>query len=76
MLRVLILGGTTEASALAGSLLGDRRYEATLSLAGRTRSPVLPAIGWRIGNWGFELARCDSQLSIASTNDCGVARSK
>lgn len=52
MLRVLILGGTTEASALAGSLLGDRRYDATLSLAGRTRSPVLPAIGWRIGGFG------------------------
>ena len=52
MLRVLILGGTTEASALARSLLGDRRYDATLSLAGRTRSPVLPAIGWRIGGFG------------------------
>ena len=52
MLRVLILGGTTEASALARSLAGDARFAATLSLAGRTRAPVLPPIPCRIGGFG------------------------
>lgn len=52
MLRVLILGGTTEASALARALAGDARFDATLSYAGRTRAPVLPPIAWRIGGFG------------------------
>lgn len=52
MLRVLILGGTTEASMLARSLAGDARFHATLSLAGRTRAPVLPPIAYRIGGFG------------------------
>jgi precorrin-6A/cobalt-precorrin-6A reductase len=52
MLRVLILGGTTEASELARMLVGDRRFEPTLSLAGRTKAPVLPPIAWRIGGFG------------------------
>src|SRR4029453_17556033 len=38
-MRVLILGGTTEASALAQLLAGDGRFEAVLSLAGRTSTP-------------------------------------
>ncbi len=52
MLRVLILGGTTEASALARALAGDARFDATMSLAGRTRAPVLPPIPCRIGGFG------------------------
>jgi precorrin-6A/cobalt-precorrin-6A reductase len=52
MLRVLILGGTTEASALARLLAGDARFDAKLSLAGRTRAPALPPIAWRIGGFG------------------------
>lgn len=52
MLRVLILGGTTEASALARLLVGDGRFEPTLSLAGRTKAPVLPPVAWRIGGFG------------------------
>jgi precorrin-6A/cobalt-precorrin-6A reductase len=52
MLRVLILGGTTEASALARMLVGDRRFDPTLSLAGRTKAPVSPPIAWRIGGFG------------------------
>jgi precorrin-6A/cobalt-precorrin-6A reductase len=52
MLRVLILGGTTEASALARLLVGDGRFAPTLSLAGRTKAPVLPPIAWRIGGFG------------------------
>jgi precorrin-6A/cobalt-precorrin-6A reductase len=51
-LRVLILGGAGEAATLADALAGDDRFAPTLSLAGRTRSPRLPAIDWRIGGFG------------------------
>ena len=51
-MRVLILGGTTEASRLADALAGDARHDATLSLAGVTRNPKLPAIPVRIGGFG------------------------
>ena len=49
---MLILGGTTEASAIARALAGDARFQAVLSLAGRTRAPVLPPIPWRSGGFG------------------------
>ncbi len=52
MLRILILGGTTQASALAAQLAGDMRYDAILSLAGRTKNPLLPDISHRIGGFG------------------------
>jgi precorrin-6A/cobalt-precorrin-6A reductase len=51
-MRVLILGGTTEASAIARALAGDPRFAPVLSLAGRTRSPVPPPIPWRVGGFG------------------------
>ena len=51
-MRVLLLGGTTEASLLAAMLADDAGFSATLSLAGATRSPVLPAIACRIGGFG------------------------
>ncbi|MFI5002568.1 MAG: cobalt-precorrin-6A reductase [Reyranellales bacterium] len=51
-MRVLILGGTTEASALARLLAGDPRFEATLSLAGRTLTPRAQPIATRIGGFG------------------------
>jgi precorrin-6A/cobalt-precorrin-6A reductase len=51
-MRLLILGGTADASALAKRLLGDARFEPTLSLAGRTVSPATPAIPFRIGGFG------------------------
>ena len=51
-MRLLILGGTTEASALCGALAGDATIDATLSLAGRTKEPALPAICTRIGGFG------------------------
>lgn len=50
--RLLILGGTSEASALAAALEGDERFAATLSLAGATRTPRLPALAVRIGGFG------------------------
>ncbi len=51
-MRVLILGGTTEASAIARALAGDGRFAPVLSLAGRTRAPVPPPISWRVGGFG------------------------
>jgi precorrin-6A/cobalt-precorrin-6A reductase len=51
-MRVLILGGTTEASALARLLAGDPRFEATLSLAGRTAAPKPQPLATRIGGFG------------------------
>jgi len=51
-LRVLILGGTAEASALARLLAGEPWVAPVLSFAGRTISPVLPPIPSRIGGFG------------------------
>jgi precorrin-6A/cobalt-precorrin-6A reductase len=51
-MRVLILGGTTEASGLAHLLAADRRFETTLSLAGRTSNPRTQPVRTRIGGFG------------------------
>jgi precorrin-6A/cobalt-precorrin-6A reductase len=51
-MNLLILGGTTEASELGRALADDRRFAATMSLAGRTRRPLVPAIPYRIGGFG------------------------
>lgn len=52
-MRVLILGGTTEASNLVRRLAGDPRFEVTLSLAGRTRNPTTEAsAAVRAGGFG------------------------
>lgn len=51
-MRILILGGTTEASLLAGRLAGDARFDATLSLAGRTAVPAAQPLPVRIGGFG------------------------
>jgi precorrin-6A/cobalt-precorrin-6A reductase len=51
-MRILILGGTAEASALAKLIAGDNRFQPTLSLAGRTASPAAPPIPYRIGGFG------------------------
>jgi precorrin-6A/cobalt-precorrin-6A reductase len=51
-LRILILGGTGEASALADRLAGDARFAPVLSLAGRTVAPRLPEIPVRVGGFG------------------------
>lgn len=53
MLRVLVLGGSTEAGALVRALRGDARFDITLSLAGVTRAPLIEAgIATRIGGFG------------------------
>ncbi|WP_207447210.1 cobalt-precorrin-6A reductase [Roseomonas marmotae] len=51
-MRVLLLGGTTEASALARLLAADPRFQSVLSLAGATRAPRPQPIPWRIGGFG------------------------
>lgn len=51
-LRVLILGGTSEATALARLVAGRPEIDAVLSFAGRTLAPVPPPIPHRIGGFG------------------------
>ncbi len=51
-MRVLILGGTAEASALARLLADEPQVAPVLSFAGRTAAPVLPPIPSRIGGFG------------------------
>jgi precorrin-6A/cobalt-precorrin-6A reductase len=51
-LRVLILGGTAEASRLAAALANDPWIDAVLSYAGRTENPTRPPIAWRLGGFG------------------------
>ena len=51
-MRVLILGGTTEASELAHLMAGDGRFKATVSLAGRTSSPRPQPVPARTGGFG------------------------
>jgi precorrin-6A/cobalt-precorrin-6A reductase len=51
-MRVLILGGTTEARRLAERLAGRADLTVTLSLAGRTRSPAAQPVPVRIGGFG------------------------
>ncbi|MFI5010991.1 MAG: cobalt-precorrin-6A reductase [Hyphomicrobiales bacterium] len=51
-MRILILGGSTEASALARLLCGRSEIEARLSLAGRTAQPAPAPVPMRIGGFG------------------------
>ncbi|MDX8532219.1 cobalt-precorrin-6A reductase [Mesorhizobium sp. VK25A] len=50
--HILILGGTTEARQLAGKLARRKEFSVTLSLAGRTESPVAQGVPVRIGGFG------------------------
>jgi precorrin-6A/cobalt-precorrin-6A reductase len=58
-LEILILGGTTEARRLAERLAADRRFHATLSLAGRTMDPLPLALPTRFGGFGGERGLAD-----------------
>lgn len=52
-MRILILGGTTEATVLARRLAGDTRFAVTVSLAGRTENPRPVAdVAVRSGGFG------------------------
>ncbi|MEU4688118.1 cobalt-precorrin-6A reductase [Actinoplanes sp. NPDC023714] len=50
-MRILLLGGTSDARRLA-TLLTDAGHDVVSSLAGRTRDPLLPAGRVRIGGFG------------------------
>jgi precorrin-6A/cobalt-precorrin-6A reductase len=51
-MRVLVLGGTTEAGELTRLLAADPRFETTISLAGRTANPRTQPVRTRIGGFG------------------------
>lgn len=51
-LRILLLGGTTEAATLADRLANANNIEATLSLAGRTTNPAASKLPMRVGGFG------------------------
>jgi precorrin-6A/cobalt-precorrin-6A reductase len=51
-MKVLVLGGTAEARALCSSLAG-MGHAVTMSLAGRTREPIVPeGVALRVGGFG------------------------
>ncbi len=50
--RVLILGGTGDATALAARIAKIPGVEVITSLAGRTRQPIMPSENTRIGGFG------------------------
>ncbi|WP_245585606.1 cobalt-precorrin-6A reductase [Pseudonocardia asaccharolytica] len=52
MIRLLILGGTSEARRLAAALVDAPGMEVVSSLAGRVRAPSLPPGAVRIGGFG------------------------
>jgi precorrin-6A/cobalt-precorrin-6A reductase len=52
MAKILILGGTAEARALAERLAPRRDLDVTLSLAGRTAAPARQAVPVRVGGFG------------------------
>jgi precorrin-6A/cobalt-precorrin-6A reductase len=51
-MRILLLGGTREASTLVQRLSEDVTIKPILSFAGRSENPVLPPIPFRIGGFG------------------------
>lgn len=58
-MRVLILGGTGDAAALAAKAINIPNIEVISSLAGRTRSPLNPAGMVRVGGFGGEVGLAD-----------------
>ena len=51
-MRLLILGGTTEATAIGRALADDPRVRAEISLAGRTQNPSPQPLPTRTGGFG------------------------
>ena len=51
-MRLLLLGGSTEASTLARRIAARNDLAPVLSFAGRTRHPVSPPIAFRVGGFG------------------------
>jgi precorrin-6A/cobalt-precorrin-6A reductase len=59
MPRILILGGTTEARRLGEILQARGGLDVTLSLAGRTATPVPHAVPVRVGGFGGAIGLAD-----------------
>lgn len=57
--RVLVLGGTTEGRLLVAALSGDARFAVALSLAGRTKGPLVAPVSTRVGGFGGALGLAD-----------------
>jgi precorrin-6A/cobalt-precorrin-6A reductase len=51
-MRVLLLGGTSEASKLARLFAGERDIDCLMSFAGRTKTPLAPPVPFRVGGFG------------------------
>ena len=51
-MKILILGGTTEARVLAGALASREDADVALSLAGRTAKPLPQPVPTRVGGFG------------------------
>lgn len=71
-MRILILGGTTEAAICADRFAGDPRFEIILSLAGRTRNPApRGGVALRVGGFGGAegLARFLAETGIEAVLD-------
>jgi precorrin-6A/cobalt-precorrin-6A reductase len=51
-MKLLILGGTTEAISLGRAIAGDARFVAEISLAGRTQHPAPQPLPSRTGGFG------------------------
>jgi precorrin-6A/cobalt-precorrin-6A reductase len=62
-MRVLILGGTTEARQLAQRLAKRSDLAVTLSLAGRTTAPALQPVPVRVGGFGGAQGLADYLLA-------------
>ncbi|WP_213741452.1 cobalt-precorrin-6A reductase [Bradyrhizobium sp. dw_411] len=70
-MRILILGGSTESSELSRLIVGDKRFDTTLSLAGRTLKPRPQPVRTRTGGFGGAdgLAAWLAQESIEAVVD-------
>lgn len=78
MRHILLLGGTTEASALA-TALAARGERAVLSYAGRTEAPRAQAIPTRVGGFGgveglAEYLRCEGVTHLVDATHPFAAR--
>lgn len=67
MTRLLLLGGTTEASRLARAL-AERGTDAIFSYAGRTGNPVVQPLATRVGGFGGVAGLVDYLKSEAITH--------
>ncbi len=68
-LRLLVLGGTTEAGALARRLAGEAAVDPLLSLAGATAHPAQAPIPQRIGGFAGEAAGQGARFRRAAENE-------